>query len=366
MTQPIVVNLSSNGDYWQADWKDLSGRRRKRSLGPKAGLSRRQANKLCQNLENTLNKKPGMADAAKAPALGIFADSYINSRTDLKAGTLYLHRLTRRYLIEFFGEQTRIDQITRAGARDWQTALSKGQFSDDRPMAAPTVRGHIVNAKAMFRRGLDDDLILFNPFDKVTVSLPKIEKDWHYVSLDELDKLMDACKTVGWKTFIALCRLAGLRRGEALSLPWSSVDWMHRRLTVFAEKTGDKRIVPIEPKLYQILCVALEHVSANQMRVCDVSPHCLWRNFTVIRERAGLPAWDDAFQVMRRNCETDWANRFPQHVVSEWLGHNITVSAEHYLAVPAELYDKAAGISAAETNGDRFAPNSAPKSIDSS
>ncbi len=57
-----------------------------------------------------------------------------------------------------------------------------------------------------------------------------------------------------------------------------------------------------------------------------------------------LPRWDDAFQVMRRNCETDWAQSFPQYVVSEWLGHDIRVSAEHYLSVPAELYLKASGL----------------------
>jgi hypothetical protein len=76
--------------------------------------------------------------------------------------------------------------------------------------------------------------------------------------------------------------------------------------------------------------------------VCNVSRHCLWRNFQVIRNRAGLDPWEDAFQVMRRNCETDWAQRFPQYVVSEWLGHDILVSAVHYLAVPEQLYELAA------------------------
>jgi hypothetical protein len=45
---------------------------------------------------------------------------------------------------------------------------------------------------------------------------------------------------------------------------------------------------------------------------------------------------------MRRNCETDWAQKFSQYAVSEWLGHDITVSAAHYLAVREELYRKAA------------------------
>jgi len=49
---------------------------------------------------------------------------------------------------------------------------------------------------------------------------------------------------------------------------------------------------------------------------------------------------------MRRNCETDWAQRFPQYAVSEWLGHDIRISAERYLAVTGDLYEKAADIAA--------------------
>ena len=52
---------------------------------------------------------------------------------------------------------------------------------------------------------------------------------------------------------------------------------------------------------------------------------------------------------MRRNCETDWAQQYPQYVVSTWSGHNIQVSARHYLQVPAELYKKAAGTNLAPT-----------------
>ena len=40
--------------------------------------------------------------------------------------------------------------------------------------------------------------------------------------------------------------------------------------------------------------------------------------------------------------ETEFATHFPKHAVSEWLGHDIRVSAEFYLAVPEELYAKVA------------------------
>jgi integrase len=348
MTREIVVSMSSNGLYWQADWKDPYGKRRKKSLGPKADLSHRQARKVCQQIQNDLNKRPPMASGSKMPTLGSFLNSYIASRTELKPTTRYLFQLTGEYLKKFFGEDRPIDRITRQQVRDWRSALARGDLTGGRVMAEVSVCHRCADAKAIFKRAAEDDLILFNPFDRLKVRPPKPDKNWHYVTHAELDRLLAACPSVGWKILIALCRLAGLRRGEALELPWSAIDWSRHTLTVFASKTewhgGNKRVVPIEPKLFVLLSDAQAHGPPAQNRVCaGVSRHCLWRNFQVIRRHAGLLPWKDAFQVMRRNCETDWAQRFPQYAVSEWLGHDIAVSASHYLAVPEELYQKVSG-----------------------
>jgi hypothetical protein len=43
------------------------------------------------------------------------------------------------------------------------------------------------------------------------------------------------------------------------------------------------------------------------------------------------------------------AQKFPQYVVSEWLGHSIEVSARHYLQVTEELYEKLAATHDAQT-----------------
>src|SRR5579884_2213520 len=101
MAQIIVVKLSSNGNYWQADWKDTTGKRRKKSLGPKSELSRRQAHKLCQSLANDLNLKPGLSSLGKAPTLGAHIDAYLRSRTELKKSSKYLLDLTGRYLKQY-------------------------------------------------------------------------------------------------------------------------------------------------------------------------------------------------------------------------------------------------------------------------
>lgn len=155
---------------------------------------------------------------------------------------------------------------------------------------------------------------------------------------------------------IALCRLAGLRRGEALELTWSAIDWQERRIVVIAQKTGRRRILPIQPKLYELLLDGFELAEEGEDRICPVSSYCLWRNFQTIRERAGLAKWKDAFQVLRRNCETDWAQEYPQYAVSKWIGHDIKVSARHYLQIPEELYNRAATSNATQTATKSHSP----------
>ena len=213
---------------------------------------------------------------------------------------------------------------------------------------------HVKNARTVFNHAFRDELIRFNPFDRLRATAPAPEKNWKYVTLEELDELLDACPSTDWKLLIALCRLAGVRRGEAVNLTWNAVDWENHRLAVIAQKTGRRRIVPIEARLYQLLIDAFAMAEEGQQRICVISPYCLWRDFQRIRERAGLPRWKDAFQVLRRNCETDWAQKYPQYAVSVWLGHGIKVSARHYLQVPEELYDKVAKGQFSEAKGLRI------------
>ncbi|NQU76236.1 MAG: tyrosine-type recombinase/integrase [Planctomycetes bacterium] len=347
-----TVTLSSNGKYWQAFYYDSMGRRRAKSLGPKRKLSKRKAKVLCDRFAAELNLAPGKADANRPIRLDELVNRYLQSRTDLRETTRDLHRLTIQYLKQLFGGEMRIDRITRAMASDWRSAMARGKLSlgkSERALAEASVCIHVRNARTIFNHAVRDDLIIFNPFDRLKGTAPEPDKDWKYVTIEELDKLLDASPAWGWKILIALCRLAGLRRGEALELTWAAVDWQERRLVVIAQKTGRRRILPIQPKLYELLLDAFGRAEEGENRICSVSSYCLWRNFQAIRKRAGLEKWKDAFQVLRRNCETDWAQEYPQYAVSKWIGHDIKVSARHYLQIPEDLYNRAAATNAAQT-----------------
>ncbi|MFC1634813.1 tyrosine-type recombinase/integrase [Planctomycetota bacterium] len=352
MQANTTVGLSSNGKYWQAFYYDTSGTRRAKSLGPKKKLSKRQAKVMCDRLAAELCLNPARTGHGHSPTLEKFLDRYINNRTDLKPATKDLYEQTKEYLLMFFNGSIRISRITRAMAADWRAAMASGRLVLNRKgkkNKEASVCIHVRNAKTAFNCAVSEDLIMFNPFDRLKGNAPEPDKDWKYVTLEELDKLLDACSSVGWKMLIALCRLSGLRRGEAMELTWSNIDWDKHRLTIIAEKTGQRRVAPIEPQLYQLLLDAFDQAENGEERVCAISKHCLWRNFQSIRRRARLPRWKDAFKVMRRNCETDWAQRYPQYAVSAWIGHGIEVSAKHYLQVPEELYDKVAATNKAQT-----------------
>ena len=327
--------------YFQLRWFGADGKRYSQSLGRTSEMSKRQAEKLRQEKELELRQRPGLRSPGRIPSLKDFLDTYISSRrSELAPGTIELHERTAKYLNGYLGEDRRLDQITRYEAREFKTALSKGELAklNERvfeKISPRTVDQHIRNARTMFNRAVDDDLILYNPFDRMTGGLPAIEKDWHYVNPDELQRLIMACPNQAWKTLLSLCRLAGLRQGEALSLQWKDVDLDKGRLLIWAQKTKRRRIVPISPELRPMLQDALEAAADDEpLVVPGIVAQNVWRDFGVIRKKAGIPEYSKWCHTLRKNRESDWmAAGFPFHVVVEWMGHSDEVARQHYLRV---------------------------------
>ena len=334
-----TVTLSSNGKYWQAFYYDNSGRRKAKSLGPKSKLSKRQAKVMCDRLAAQLQTNPAIAGNGPTPKLFNMLARYLESRTEIRSSTRKLYQQTINYLKAFF-DDIRIDRITRPMAGDFRTRLAK-QKTGKNLITEQTVRKHIRNCKTIFQAATNEDILLFNPFSRQKSAPMEPDKDWYHLTLEDLEDIVANCPNYGWRVFLALCRLAGLRQGEALGLTWDRIDWATYRITVLAPKTQKRRIVPVEPRLYELLLEAYDNAPEGIELVChDVRENNLRRTFHAIAKRAGLESWSKWCHTLRKNAETDWAQRFPQYVVSYWLGHGIEVSGKHYLQVPEELYRK--------------------------
>ncbi len=352
MADMITVTLHKNGKYWQARWRDpRTGKLRGKGLGATAKVSKRAATVKARDEERKLNR--GKVQNGQAPTLQDYIDRFIEARTDLAPGTVKLYRLTGRYLTGHFGETLRIDKIIRPDATDWRTALAKGRLAHINKQnkgtpAESTVCRCCKEAKTMFKAAVDDDLIEFNPFDRLKSSAPPPDKTWEYVDRQTLRRLLDKAPNDSWKLLVALCRLAGLRRGECERLKWSDIDLDRRRIIANNDITHQttkrkRREIPIDPELHKLLFEVFMDGQGGERVLPDLRGS-LYRGFQLIAGRANVPMYSRPYHTLRKNCETDWMEQHPVMVVCEWLGHSADVAAKHYHRAKDEQFDRASGL----------------------
>jgi len=339
------VRLVSNGQYWKATWRDSSGKRQEKSLGSKKKLTKGGAVHLCRDIAREHAISPGRKDVRISPTLGQWRAIFIKQHESLHENTLALYKQTFDTLVDELGEHTRIDKVTRANAASWRSKVAQRTNSAGEQISDNTVAKHTGNAKAIFGEAARQDMVAFNPFDRLDSSRPETEKDWHNFDEREMELIFKHSPDICFRAGVALCRYAGLRPNEMLRVRPGDIDWNEKVLTVQPAKRKPssrgaqtttkqkKRIVPIEPRLYVILREAFEAMPAGTARFWNRSNDNLRRDLLVVLANAGLPAVAEPWKTMRKNCETDWQSRnppLPPLDVAAWLGHDITVSAKHY------------------------------------
>lgn len=334
-TKSIGVTLASNGDYWQAVWYTTDGRRKARSLGAKADLSRSRARRRCDELAREMAINPGARDKRRSPTLQEWLDEHEQLCSSSSAeGTLQVLAATKKHLLAYFKPAMRIDRITRLDAERWRAGLYKSGLGES------TVRKHTRTVKGTFNRAVDADLIQVNPFGRLKGSVVSLSETLVKIADADVMTLIDTA-TGHWKLLIALCALAGLRRGEALRIEWSSIQWDRGRLIV--EHDGHnttkarRREVRLEPELEKILLH--NHDCATTNLIVPLSGNNVERTIRKIIKDAGLKAWPKPLHSLRKWRATTWRNTYPEHVVDAWLGHSLAVARQHYASVPESCYE---------------------------
>ena len=147
------------------------------------------------------------------PMLQKFLDSYLDRRTDVKDGTRTFYGHTKRNLINFFGADKLITDITEGDADDFRRYLLAI------PLAAATVNRRCGLAKTFFRAAVRYRHIAVNPFQDLEASTKSNAKRQRFIERDTVQRIIDAAPDAEWRLLIALARYGGLRiPSEALSL----------------------------------------------------------------------------------------------------------------------------------------------------
>lgn len=170
------------------------------------------------------------------------------------------------------------------------------------------------------------------------------------MSLETIQRVLDACPTTEWKAIIALCRFGGLRcPSEVLKLRWTDIDWDQNRVLVRSPKTehhegGESRTIPLFPELREILSEL--HLSPEGAEFV-IKPKAqggksnLRTTMEKIITKAGVEPWGKPFQNLRSSRETELMQTHPIHVVTAWLGNTPKVAMESYLQVRDSDFEKA-------------------------
>jgi integrase len=273
-----------------------------------------------------------------------FLDDYINRRTDVKKSTRTVLSHTRRNLVEYFGPDKAIRDITPGDADEWANYLRESGLAEN------TVRRRCGIAKQYFRAAIRKKYIQENPFlDLRSTVKGKRDRDF-FITREMAEKILDACPDAEWRLIFALSRFGGLRcPSEHLALRWTDIDWENERITLRSPKTEhhegcESRQIPIFPELLPYLREVFENAEPGSEFV--IGPRYqgaenLRTQFNRIIRRAGLDPWPKPFQNLRATRETELAETYPIHVVCAWIGNSQQVAAKHYLQVTDEHYKQA-------------------------
>ncbi len=273
--------------------------------------------------------------------------------------------MTLRYMVAFFGEDQLVGEIDELGAEAWHSALAEGKLSGcrdprrgDKLLSENTLRGRVRTAKSIFGWCKAHRLIRVSPFAEFTgAAVPTAPNP--YVTLEDYRAVCEHAPPA-WAAMFSLCRLAGLRRSEALGLLWNGtaadvsgvehavgINWdafpdiePGLGLISLVGKAGRYRQVPIQPELMAVLTATLDKSPVGSVRVCQaittVAIHHAFREFC---KAAGVNPWAKPYQSLRSSCENDWKEQgIPEPTYLSWLGHSMEVSRRHYVTpIPSEF-----------------------------
>jgi integrase len=287
----------------------------------------------------------GLVSPRESARLGVFIDGYISERSDVKVSTAIVYGQVRKYLVDYFGTDKLLREITPGDVDQWRLYLvNKLGLSDN------TVRRRTGIAKQYFRAAVRRKLISENPFDGQKVSVQANRQRDYFVSRAEAQKVLDACPNAQWRLIFGLARFGGLRcPSEIVRLKWQDIDFEHQRFTVHASKTehhadGGIRIVPIFPELKPLFQDAFDEAKEGAV-YCVEKYSGKWTNVGVhlrrIIKQAGIKPWPKLLQNLRSTRETELCESWPEHVVCNWIGNTRAVARKHYLQVTDEHFERA-------------------------
>jgi len=264
----------------------------------------------------------GLVEASKRAALGEFLRGFILSRADVKPATLEVWQQPCRNLIQFFGDDKPLRNITSGDCEQFKEWLLTQK------LAPATLAKRLSFARTFLHVARKHKLIDENPFAEVKIPTANVSIRQQFIDRDTLERLLSVANPT-WRTIIALSRIGGLRcPSEVLSLEWRHIDWERNRIIVPSPKTDRydgkaTRTIPLFADLRTYLEEAFELAEPGQTHViggghlAKANGPTGWKNcnlrtsFGKLIKRAGLTHGRACFTTCDRAEKPNCWNRSP-------------------------------------------------------
>lgn len=295
----------------------------------------------------------GLVEPLQRLTVGEFLASWLEGKKAMghKPTSLRAWGQTVAALVEQFGPRPLVN-LAHVDGEAFRAAMRR------RELRATTIHKRLGHARQMLEDAVRLGHVPANPWKHVKQRGGDPSERRAYVSVVDVERVIEHCPNVLWKLLVALARFGGLRvPSEAFSLTWGDVDWGRGRLSVPSPKTEHlgkpHRVIPLFPLLRPHLEAAFEQAPEGSVYIFPDD----WRaratgddgwaganmrtTFAKIVRRAGVEPWPRLWHSLRASCESDLAQSFPLATVTKWLGNTPSVALRHYVDPTESAFDRA-------------------------
>ena len=256
--------------------------------------------------------------------LQIFIDEYLSFVNRNRAAKTYEGvRLVCKHLLRYFSPLRKIDTIKLKDAEGLLDSLKKN--------APKGIYNYHRTLRAMWNKGIQWNYLRENPFTKIKLQKRQNQKPV-YVTEDLMLVILPNIEAKVVRDFVVMAFYTGCRLGELVNLTWEDVNIKEGLLTIgntsFQTKSRKQRIVPIHPKVQQVLIKRFPKVIRKQKHYvfcksngCGFTGDYFSRRFKRACRKAGVDEGNH-FHCLRHGAATRMiVNGAPVPSVQRILGH---------------------------------------------
>ncbi len=232
-----------------------------------------------------------------------------------------------RHLSKVFAGLT-LDKITPKLISEYKTLRT---IEGAKPQ---TVKHEMICLNHCFNLAVKEwEWIKFNPCQRV--KLPRVSNQIdRWLTIDEEERLLNACYDRHWLSDVIIFALhTGMRQGEIINLRWQDVDVLRKTATLHKTKNKEKRTVPLNNTVIELLKGKSKVVSMSgyvfTQNGDQTTKREVQRQFSTVLKRAKIT--DFRFHDLRHTFATRLAQSGVDiYTIAKLLGHKDIRMTQRY------------------------------------